>query len=56
VRNGKIEMFKNHMRLTVDKWGIIEPALDLNQQQLQQQVNTAVNLSDTEYELINVPA
>jgi replication factor A1 len=56
VRNGKIEMFKNHMRLAVDKWGLIEPATDLTAQQQQVQVNTATNLSDTEYELINVPA
>lgn len=56
VRNGKVEMFKNHMRLAVDKWGLMEVATDLDSQQVQEQVNTAINLSDTEYELINVPA
>jgi len=50
IRNAKIEMFKNHMRLVVDKWGLIEP----NNEPFNEQVNAANNLSDTEYELVSV--
>jgi len=53
VRNGKIDMFRGHMRLTVDKWGLIElapPNLVIPQQPL----NTTIKLSDPEYELVDV--
>jgi hypothetical protein len=50
IRNAKVEMYKGHMRLAVDQWGLIEPSPS----QLQETVNTAENLSDTEYELVTV--
>jgi replication factor A1 len=50
VRNSKVEMFKGHMRLGVDKWGLIEPA----KEELKEDINTAENLSETEYELVSV--
>jgi len=53
VRNGRIEMFKGHMRLVVDQWGLIEPAT--NENKISQDVsNVTNNLSATEYELVNV--
>ena len=49
VRNAKIEMYKGHMRLVVDIWGLIEPSeTELNEQPL-----ASNNLSDTEYELVD---
>ena len=42
-------MFKNHMRLAVDQWGLIEASA----QPLTEAVDTANNLSDTEYELVD---
>ncbi|KAG1330463.1 hypothetical protein COCNU_02G004310 [Cocos nucifera] len=49
LRNAKIDMFKNHMRLAVDKWGrveVSEPATFT--------VKEDNNLSLVEYELVNV--
>lgn len=50
LRNAKIDMFKDTMRLVVDKWGrieVTEPAtFDVKQDN---------NLSLVEYELVNVP-
>ncbi|XP_073116367.1 uncharacterized protein At4g28440 [Elaeis guineensis] len=49
LRNAKIDMFKNHMRLAVDKWGRVEvgePATFT--------VKEDNNLSLVEYELVNV--
>jgi replication factor A1 len=54
VRNAKIEMFKNHMRLAVDKWGLIEQNNTATNNISKEQVNKGNNLSDTEYELVNV--
>jgi len=48
LRNAKIEMFKGHMRLAVDKWGKLETAPT----PLQEDINTTENLSETEYELV----
>jgi len=48
LRNAKIEMFKGHMRLAVDKWG----KLETSSTQLQEDINTTENLSETEYELV----
>ena len=49
IRNAKVLMYKNHMRLAVDQWGLIEPSA----QPLSETVNAANNLSDTEYELVD---
>lgn len=49
IRNAKIEMYKGHMRLVVDIWGLIEPS----DKQLNEQPLTTNNLSDTEYELVD---
>lgn len=48
IRNAKVDMYKGHMRLAVDKWGLIEVTGSI-----QGDVNTNNNLSDTEYELVN---
>lgn len=48
VRNGKIDMFSNRMRLVVDRWGLIESSAAQNVT-----VNTQNNASETEYELVN---
>jgi len=50
IRNAKIEMFKNHMRLAVDQWGLIEPS----DRPLNENVNKENNLSTTEYELVEM--
>ena len=50
IRNAKIEMFKNHMRLGVDRWGLVEP----NAEPFDETVNTTQNLTDTEYELVSL--
>jgi len=52
IRNCKVEMFEGHMRLAVGKWGLIEPASQ--SQHLEEEINTRENLSETEYELVNV--
>ena len=49
VRNAKVAMFHNHMRLAVDQWGLIEPAAE----PLSEQVDAANNLSSVEYELVD---
>jgi len=48
LRNAKIEMFKGHMRLAVDKWGKLEPSPT----PLAEDISTSENLSETEYELV----
>lgn len=49
IRNAKVEMYKGHMRLVVDIWGLIEPSeSELNEQPL-----TTNNLSSIEYELVD---
>jgi len=48
LRNAKIEMFKGHMRLAVDKWGKLEPSST----PLSEDISTSENLSETEYELV----
>ena len=50
LRNVRVEMFKSHMRLAVDKWGVIEAA----QNAVNDTVDTNNNLSAVEYELVNV--
>ena len=50
IRNAKIEMFRNHMRVAVDKWGLIEKAA----QPITGNINESNNLSATEYELVNL--
>merc|ERR1711879_16304 len=49
IRNSKIKMFKGFMRLTVDKWGLIEE--DPNPQTFEVTDETE-NLSLVEYELV----
>lgn len=51
IRNAHIDMFKAHMRLSVDRWALIEAA-----QPQKENVKTDNNMSETEYELVNVPA
>jgi replication factor A1 len=48
VRNGRIEMFKGFMRLTVDKWGKIAKATEA----ATFNVNLEKNMSAVEYELV----
>ena len=49
IRNAKVLMYHNHMRLAVDQWGLVEASA----QPLTETVNAANNLSDTEYELVD---
>lgn len=49
IRNAKIDMFKDCMRLAVDKWGRIEIT-----EQVTFEVKEDNNLSLVEYELVNV--
>jgi len=48
LRNAKVEMFKGHMRLAVDKWGKLETAST----PLAEEISTTENLSETEFELV----
>jgi len=50
IRNAKVEMFRNHMRVAVDKWGLIE----ISERKFDFKVDSARNLSAVEYELIEV--
>lgn len=50
LRNAKIDMFKDTMRMAVDKWGLIEGTDPVSFN-----VNRENNLSLVEYELVNVP-
>jgi len=50
VRNGFINMIKNHMRLQIDSFGKI--SIEKNNIVL---VNTENNLSNVEYELVSIP-
>jgi hypothetical protein len=56
VRNSKIEMYASHMRLAVDRWGLIEPVPAKEQPKEEVNLDADKNLSQTEYELVNVPA
>ncbi|XP_021716019.1 uncharacterized protein At4g28440-like [Chenopodium quinoa] len=49
LRNAKIDMFKGSMRLAVDKWGRVEVTDPASFQ-----VKEANNLSNVEYELVNI--
>jgi len=49
LRNAKVAMFKNHMRLAVDQWGLIEPSTE----PLTEAVDATNNLSTIEYELVD---
>ncbi|KFK42725.1 ob-fold nucleic acid binding domain-containing protein [Arabis alpina] len=50
LRNAKIDMFKDTMRMAVDKWGLIEVTNPVSFE-----VNQDNNLSLVEYELVIVP-
>ncbi|XP_020157564.1 uncharacterized protein At4g28440 [Aegilops tauschii subsp. strangulata] len=50
-RNARIDMFKDTMRLAVDKWGLIEVV----EEPAGFKVNEDNNMSEIEYELVNVP-
>ncbi|KAM3196929.1 hypothetical protein ACQJBY_072554 [Aegilops geniculata] len=50
-RNARIDMFKDTMRLAVDKWGLIEVV----EEPADFKVNEDNNMSEIEYELVNVP-
>lgn len=50
-RNARIDMFKDTMRLAVDKWGRIEVV----EEPAGFKVNKDNNVSKVEYELVNVP-
>eukprot|EP00823_Brevimastigomonas_motovehiculus_P005522 TRINITY_DN408_c0_g1_i1.p1 TRINITY_DN408_c0_g1~~TRINITY_DN408_c0_g1_i1.p1 ORF type:complete len:156 (-),score=38.18 TRINITY_DN408_c0_g1_i1:357-770(-) len=49
IRNAKVEMFSDHPRLAVDKWGLIEVSSD----ELKEELNLTNKLSDVEYELVS---
>jgi hypothetical protein len=49
VRNCAANVTNEHMRLEVDRWGKIEPSAEKIDK-----VNLTNNLSDVEYELVNV--
>ena len=49
VRNCHANVYKEHLRLEVDKWAKIEVSSEKVDK-----VNTANNLSDVEYELVHV--
>ena len=49
VRNCHANVVEEHLRLEVDKWGKIEPSTEKIDKVLQTN-----NLSDVEYELVNV--
>ena len=49
VRNAHANVVKEHLRLEVDKWGKIEQSTEKVAN-----VNLSNNLSDVEYELVNV--
>jgi hypothetical protein len=49
-RNARIDMFKDTMRLAVDKWGLIE----VIEEPAGFKVNEDNNVSKVEYELVNV--
>ena len=50
-RNARIDMFKDTMRLAVDKWGLIEVV----EEPADFKVNEDNNMSEIEYELVNAP-
>lgn len=50
LRNAKIDMFKDTMRMSVDKWGRIEVTDPVSFE-----VNRDNNLSLVEYEVVTVP-
>ncbi|CAH8313440.1 unnamed protein product [Eruca vesicaria subsp. sativa] len=50
LRNAKIDMFKDTMRMAVDKWGLIQVTDPVSFE-----VNRQNNLSLVEYELVIVP-
>lgn len=56
VRNAKVQMFANRVRLAVDRWGLIE-AVPADQQPTNDQVATEdeKNVSLPEYQLIECP-
>lgn len=49
VRNAHANVVNEHLRLEVDRWGKIEAS-----KERVESVNTANNLSDVEYELVQV--
>ena len=49
IRNGHANVVGEHLRLEVDKWGKIEQS-----NEKVKDVNLGNNLSDVEYELVNV--
>uniref|UniRef100_A0A7S3EIC6 Single-stranded DNA binding protein Ssb-like OB fold domain-containing protein n=1 Tax=Rhodosorus marinus TaxID=101924 RepID=A0A7S3EIC6_9RHOD len=51
LRNCKVNMHKNFMRLAVDKWGVIKPVEDVD---LPTEKINSKNISAVEYELVNV--
>jgi len=54
LRNTRVDMLGGHMRLVIDRWGLIEPIPQA--QQPNEQINTANALSDTEFELVDQDA
>ena len=49
IENGKVEMFENYMRLTVDKWGNISEALE--EFTYLPEGSREINVSNIEYKL-----
>lgn len=57
VRNGHIDLFNKHMRLKVDKWGLLQSFEDGQKNTTVQlsdkfTVNTATNVSNKEYKVV----
>ena len=52
IRNAHANVVKEHMRIEVDRWAKVE--LNLDQATFPSQVNLSNNLSDIEYELVQV--
>ena len=52
IRNSHANVVKEHLRIEVDRWAKVEPAVEA----VADKVNTAKNHSDIEYELVSVPA
>lgn len=49
-------MHEGHMRLVVDRWGLIEPIPSAEQPKEEVDTDPEKNLSAAEYELVSVPA
>ena len=51
IRNSHANVVKEHLRIEIDRWAKVEPAVA----KVADKVNTAKNHSDIEFELVSVP-